>query len=269
VFRGRGYGALIAIDRLEDGPAFTDDDQRLLESFASSAATAVATAVSVQTEQRTLQLAAAEQERARWARELHDETLQNLAGLRIAIGSQLRDRDPEAMAAAMSEAVELIDTEISTLRSLIAELRPTALDDLGLEPAIDDLAHRAGRLGLDVDLSVDLTYTAGSQRQRLATDLETALYRITQEALSNARKHGGARRVVIEIHEGKPGVQLTVRDDGDGFDPSSKTDGFGLIGMRERAELLGGHLEVDATPGEGTTIGAMLPVRRVGAATAS
>ncbi len=269
VFRGRGYGVLVAIDRLADGPAFTADDQRLLEAFAASAATAVATAVSVEAEHQSQRLAAAEQERTRWARELHDETLQNLAGLRIAMGSQLRTGDPDTMATAITDAVELLDTEIANLRSLIADLRPTALDDLGLAPAIEDLAVRARGHGLDVDLSLDLAYEERREHDRLSSELETALYRITQEALTNARKHGAATRAVIELHEHETSVELTVRDDGRGFDPADKTNGFGLMGMRERAELLAGRLEVDSTPGQGTTVTASLPVRRASAAQAS
>ncbi len=269
VFRGRGYGVLVAIDRLADGPAFTADDQRLLEAFAASAATAVATAVSVEAEHKSQRLAAAEQERTRWARELHDETLQNLAGLRIAMSSQLRTGDPEAMATAITEAVELIDAEIANLRSLIADLRPTALDDLGLAPAIEDLAERSRGHGLDVDLSLDLAYEQRREHDRLSSELETALYRITQEALTNARKHGAATRAVIELHEYEASVELTVRDDGHGFDAAAKTNGFGLMGMRERAELLAGRLEVESTPGEGTTVTVSLPVRRASAAQAS
>jgi signal transduction histidine kinase len=269
VFRGRGYGVLVAIDRLADGPAFSADDQRLLEAFAASAATAVATAVSVEAEQQSQRLAAAEQERTRWARELHDETLQNLAGLRIAIGSQLLTGDPQAWAAAMTDAVEPLDAEISNLRTLIADLRPTALDDLGLGPAIEDLSERARGHGLDVDLSIDLVYERRREHGRLSSELETALYRITQEALTNARKHGAAARAVIELHEYERSVHLTVRDDGHGFDPAAKADGFGLIGMRERAELLAGRLEVDSAPGQGTTVTVTLPVRRATAAQAS
>ena len=94
IFRGRGYGVLIAVDRLEGGPVFSHEDQRLLEAFAASAATAVATAVTVDAERRRQRIAAAEQERAHWARELHDETLQNLAALRLGLAAQLQTPDP-------------------------------------------------------------------------------------------------------------------------------------------------------------------------------
>ncbi len=190
LFRGQGYGVLIALDRLEDGPRFTAHDQRMLEAFATSAATAIATAVSVQSERATQRLMAAENERTRWARELHDETLQNLAALQIAIAGHRRTRDPEAMAAFMGEAAEQLQAEIQNLRSLIAELRPAALDDLGLEAALGILADRTRQYGLAVHLIVDLPHGQDRVSGRLAHEIETATYRIIQEALTNARKHG-------------------------------------------------------------------------------
>ena len=193
IFRGRGHGVLVAVDRLEGGPAFSAEDQRLLEAFAASAATAVATAVTVEAERRRQRLAAAEQERARWARELHDETLQNLAALRVGLAAQLRRPNPEAMIDAVTEAVAQLEGEIASLRALVTDLRPAALDDLGVQAAIEDLAGRARNRGLDVDISVDLAYEQGRERARLAPELETATYRIVQEALTNASKHGDAQ----------------------------------------------------------------------------
>jgi two-component system, NarL family, sensor histidine kinase DevS len=259
VFRGRGYGALIAVDRLEGGPAFTREDQRLLEAFAASAATAVATAVTVQAERRRQRLAAAEQERAHWARELHDETLQNLAALRLGLASQLQGGEPEAVIETMRDAVAQLEQEIRTLRALVTDLRPAALDDLGVQAAIEDLADRARGRGLDVDLTVDLAYEQGRKPDRHVSEVETAMYRIVQEALNNAAKHGGARRAHVEVVEDDSTLRVTVRDDGSGFDPIAQTAGFGLLGMRERVELLHGTLEVTSSPGEGTTINATLP----------
>lgn len=262
VFRGRGYGVLIAIDRLEEGPEFDVNDQRLLEAFATSAATAIATAVSVQVEHESQRLAAAEQERARWARELHDETLQNLAAMRIALASQLRSGDMELMPTVIGDAVEQLDAEIASLRSLIADLHPTALDDLGLQPAVEALAERARGQGLEVDLDIDLAYEQGRETTRHTAEIETALYRIIQESLTNARKHGGAKRAEVRLNELDTSVEVSIRDDGRGFEPRARTSGFGLIGMRERAELLGGQLEIISSPGEGTTVIAVLPSRR-------
>ncbi len=259
IFRGRGHGVLIAVDKLEHGPAFTADDQRLLEAFATSAATAIATARSVELERASQRLAAAEQERARWARELHDETLQNLAALRIGLAKQLRQGSVDTLTELVSDAVTQLESEIANLRSLITELRPIALDDLGVESAIEDLVERARREGLQVELAIEL---GRGSTERHSTEMETALYRITQEALTNARKHGVARRVFIDIQAYDHDLHLVVRDDGVGFDPNTRTDGFGLDIMRERAELLGGRLEIDSAPGRGTQISAVLVTAR-------
>lgn len=258
IFRGKGHGVLIAVDRLKDGPSFTADDQRLLEAFAASAATAIATARSAELERARQRVAAAEQERARWARELHDETLQNLAALRIGLSAQLRNSDPDALRTVVRDAVVQVESEIANLRSLITELRPAALDDLGLQAAIEALAERARRNGLEVAVTIDLRSGEGA---RYSTELETAVYRITQEALTNARKHGGAHRALIDIHAFDLSVDVTVRDDGNGFGPDAKTNGFGLHSMRERAELLGGTLQVTSASAQGTQITAILPTR--------
>jgi signal transduction histidine kinase len=262
LFRSRAYGVLIALDRTEDGPEFSADDQRMLEAFATSAATAIATAVSVQAERATQRLMAAENERARWARELHDETLQNLAALQIAIAGQLRTRNPEAMAEFMTDAAQQLATEIQNLRSLISELRPAALDDLGLAPAVTALADRTRQHGLEVPLSIDLFYDAGKAPDRLSNDVETAIYRITQEALTNARKHGDASCVNVDLWEDDSHIHLTVQDDGRGFDPEARTQGFGLTGITERVELLRGELEVASIIGKGTTITVTAPSGR-------
>jgi signal transduction histidine kinase len=255
IFRGKPYGVLLVADRLEDGPRFGDDDLRLLESFAASAATAVATAQSAALEQRRQRLAAAEEERRRWARELHDETLQSLAALRLGLSAARRAKnDPAALDALLGEAVDQLDGEIATLRALITELRPAALDELGLPAAVAALADRSARMGLEVDVDVDL---GDGPRE---PDCDIAIYRIIQEALSNARKHGDARRAVATVALSKDTIMVSVRDDGSGFDPAIATSGFGLMGMRERAELLGGTVQVTSTPGEGALVEATLPV---------
>jgi signal transduction histidine kinase len=261
IFRGRGHGVLVAVDRLEGGPAFSAEDQRLLEAFAASAATAVATAVTVEAERRRQRLAAAELERTRWARELHDETLQNLAALRLGLAAELRRPSPEGLLAAVTEAVAQLEGEITTLRALVTDLRPAALDDLGVQAAVEDLAGRARNRGLEVDVSIDLAYEQGRAPERLAPELEIATYRIVQEALTNASKHGDARRAHVEIGEDQSNVWVTVRDDGHGFDTTARTSGFGLAGMQERVELLHGTLEIESSPAHGTTIKAMFPAQ--------
>ena len=262
VYRGHAYGVLVAIDRLEDGPGFTADDQRLLEAFGASAATALATAESAAADRRRQRLAAAEHERGRWARELHDETLQGLAGLRLGLSAALRAAEPgDPLADAVRQAVSQIGDEIAGLRSLITDLRPAALDELGLEPAIVALAERASRNGLEVDCSIDLAHEQQRTPGRLLPELETAVYRVIQEALTNARKHGHAERAVVEVHEDATHVNVRIRDDGDGFDPQATTDGFGLLGMRERTQLADGSFAIDSTPGRETVVTATFPTR--------
>ncbi len=264
VFRGRTHGVLLALDRLHDGPAFSIEDERLLEAFAASAASAVATAQSIASEHSRQRLAAAEGERRRWARELHDETLQSLSALRIGLSTAGRSGQPDALPQAVGQAVAQLEEAIANLRALITDLRPAALDELGVQAALEGLAERSTRHGLEVDVSIDLHYEQGRERTRHAPEVETAIYRIVQEALTNASKHGEAKRAVVEISEQGATVQLSVRDDGAGFDPGAETDGFGLLGMRERVELLSGKLSLDSAPGRGTIVRASIPVQRHG-----
>ncbi len=262
VFHGGASGALIAIDRLHGGPAFSAEDERLLEAFAVSAATAVAMAQTVASERRRQRLAAAEGERTRWARELHDDTLQSLSALRIGLSTAGRSGRPEALTEAVGQAVGQLEDAISNLRALITDLRPAALDDLGVRAALEGLTERAARHGIEVDVSVELHEEDGRESARHTSELETAVYRLVQEALTNATKHGGATRAVVEVREDATGVHLSVRDDGSGFDPGEATDGFGLLGMHERVELLGGELTIVSEPGSGTVVRASLPSQR-------
>jgi signal transduction histidine kinase len=261
VFRNRRYGVLVALDHLEHGD-FTPEHQNLLEAFAASAATAVATAQSAADEQRRQRVAAAEAERGRWARELHDETLQALGSLRLTLSSSRRSGDPEVLVAAVEQALEQLDLDITTLRALITELRPAALDQLGLEPALQALIDRTRRGGVDVECDVQLPHGGGNAPDRLSPDLETGVYRIVQEALTNAGKHGAAARATVSVIEQDEQLHVTVRDDGHGFDHTAATAGFGLAGMRERVELLGGELGLSSVIGEGTTVTATLPIAR-------
>jgi signal transduction histidine kinase len=254
VFGGRAYGVLVAIDRLERGPRFGEDDQRLLEAFASSAAIAVATAESAGVEQRRQRLAASEAERARWARELHDETLQGLAALHMRLAIGRRDGTAAAMSAAIDQALERIDDEIAGLRALINDLRPVALDELGLGAAIEALGERTRRADLAVDVTVRLDAAL------VDPELETTVYRLVQEALTNAAKHGAARRVTIDVAGDAGAIRIAVGDDGQGFDPASPSEGFGLHSMRQRCQARHGRLEVASSPGGGTVVTATLPI---------
>jgi signal transduction histidine kinase len=262
VFRNETFGALVALDPLGGGTQFAPEPRRLLEAFATSAAAAVATARSAAAERRRQSIAAAEAERGRWARELHDETLQALANLRLVLSAARRSGRPEQIQLAMNQAIDQLESDIASLRALITDLRPAALDQLGLEAAVEALADRLRRSGVEVDLSIELDFERGRVQDRMIPELETTLYRLIQEALTNATKHGDATRAVVEVNEEHGRVHATVRDNGKGFDPAAETDGFGLLGMNERVELLDGTLTIESAPGTGTTINAWLPLRR-------
>jgi signal transduction histidine kinase len=255
VFRGETLGVLAGIDDA-DGRALAEDDEQLLTSVAASAATAVATARSVAAARLRLSLDAADQARARWARELHDETLQGLTGVRMVLSAGAARGDPDALRAAADTADAHLGDEVRKLRDLIAELRPAALDDLGLRPAIESLVQRQAQLGgFTPHVTVDL-----SRHDRLPPDTETAIYRIAQEALSNAVKHAAARQVTVRVARRGDAVDVEVTDDGHGFDPYTVTEGFGLAGMRERALLAGGRLNVISQDGGPTSVAAVLPL---------
>ncbi len=258
-FRGTSSGVLTALDRVVEGPGFGPEDERLLRSFAASAATAVATAQSVEAERLRNSLEAAEQERKRWARELHDETLQALGGLRMLHSAALRaDASGSELRKVLHEATKLIDVEIDNLSGLIAELRPAALDEIGLAPALRTLAERKSREGeLEIDVLVRLR---DGDDARLPHETESTLYRLVQEALNNVAKHSGASRAEALVEWSDDMVEVTVRDDGCGFEPAAVNGGFGLIGMRERVMLAGGELQIDAAPGRGTTVSASIPL---------
>ena len=230
VFRGRSLGMLAAF-----GPGPGSDDERLLRGFAASAATAVATAQTVEEQRLRGALEAAEAERARWARELHDGTLQGLGALRLQLVAALRSGEIEHVGG----AVQRLEEEIDGLRGLIRDLRPAALDELGLAPAIEGLAERAERRGV-VHVATDVHLPA----ERLPFEIEVAVYRVVQEALSNAVRHASARHVSITLDVRERAIHADVHDDGDGFDPNAPAGGFGLIGMRERVALLRGELEI-------------------------
>jgi signal transduction histidine kinase len=250
-FRGRSVGVLAAFDHLGD-EAFDDEDERLLGAFAASAATAVATGRSVEEQRLRQSIEGSEHERRRWARELHDETLQSLAGLRVGLSAALRG-DEQELRAAVEGAVENVGEEIANLRTLIVELRPAALDEYGAGAAIESLAERTvGRQGITIDVNAELA--------RHSPELESTVYRLVQEALTNAVRHAGASHVGIRVTEAEGFLHVAVSDDGGGFDPAAEAAGFGLLGMRERVALAAGELAIETGPG-GTTVRARLPVR--------
>lgn len=200
-----------------------------------------------------------EADRRRLAAEVHDGVGQRIAGLSfhlVAAAESLGDH-PEFAAEQLSTARELADLAQAEVRSAVYGLRPPLLDDLGLADALASLGRRAP--GLEVDVR------AGEQP--LPDHVATSLYRITQEALQNITKHAAATRASIELFPAGRHVVLRVADDGDGFDPGDRADGYGLRTMRERADLIGGHLDVVSRPGRGTTLSVRVPLASMHPAT--
>jgi signal transduction histidine kinase len=253
-FRGASVGVIEAFDRV-GGPEFRVEDERMLLAAAASAATAVATAQTVERDRLRRTLKAAEEERRRWARELHDETLQGLGGLRVLLSSARRSRDLAALQDAVQTAVDRLADEIANLRALITELRPAALDELGLAPALDALLDRARAAhGVEIASSIELQENAA----RFDPELETAVYRIVQESVNNAARHGEADHIDVDVLEHDNEFEIVIRDNGKGFDPDAPVSGFGLAGIRERVSLAGGRLEI-ASSDRGTAIVVALP----------
>ncbi|MEA2401248.1 MAG: hypothetical protein QOK00_1651 [Thermoleophilaceae bacterium] len=262
-FRGRPVGVLIALDRLDGGDEFGDEDERVMRAFASSAAMAVATAQTVEADQLRLTIQAAEHERGRWARELHDETLQGLGALQVILTAALQQQGDDAVKQAAQQAVNQIAEEIDKLQGLIAELRPAALDDLGLAPALESLVERVRAVhGLTVTAAIDLDDEAGGQpTRRLMPEIESTAYRLVQEALTNVAKHARAENVEVLVKESGDELSIEVRDDGRGFELGTRSDGFGLVGMRERVDLVGGEISIESKSGAGTLVSAKVPAR--------
>jgi signal transduction histidine kinase len=275
VNRGEAIGAITAGED-GDGRLLTEDDLRILETYATRAVLAVVIArvldaerdrVAAEARLRAAELRAAERretlrrvvdaqehERRRIARELHDETGQALTSVLLGL-RLIEERTSPDVRAAVSELRETIASAIQELRALAVELRPKALDDFGLEAAIERLAETcARRTGIAIDVHV-----AGLQ-ERLPGDVETALYRIVQESLTNVAKHAGAATASVTVHRLPGSVTAVVEDDGRGFDPTAVTPGLGLGSMLERAELVSGTVRIESRPDGGTTIAVEVPL---------
>jgi signal transduction histidine kinase len=254
VAQDRAIGVVFAADKEGRDPRFTDDDLRLAEVFASRAAVAVDLSQRVSRDVVRTMMEAQEVERRRLARELHDETGQALTSILLGLKAIEESGEPEAIRAAVGELRERVVTTLQDVRRLAVELRPKVLDDFGLLSALERLAETfQDATGIQVELEATLT-------ARLPSEVETALYRVVQEAMTNVVKHAGATRVSVLLTRRDGAVAVVVEDDGRGFDPTVSDDnGIGLIGMRERIELLGGRLRIESAEGSGTTIVAEVP----------
>jgi signal transduction histidine kinase len=257
---GHGGGLVIA---LRDQGDFRDPDRQALSAFASSVSQRLAAERSVEIERLRYGMEARERERARWAREIHDESIQGIGALRLQLANARDLDDREALSTAVDTVLEGLGTEIDGLRHLITELRPAALDDLGLAAALEALARRAQAIdGLEVKTEIN------GDARRLDPELESTIYRVIQEALTNVSRHAQANRAVISVREHDGLVEASVRDDGRGLPEGTRLGprgdglegGFGMSGMRERAELVGGELEWARAPERGTVVRLTVPL---------
>jgi len=249
----RPIGVIAAHDKLSSPDArFSDDDVRLAETFAARAAVAVELSERVARDALRRIVTAQELERRRLARELHDETGQALTSILLGLKQLEGAGAPEAVA----ELRELVVATLQDVRRLAVELRPKVLDDFGLFPALERLTQGfAEQTGIAVDLE------ASTITERMPLDVETAIYRIVQESLTNVVKHARAERVSILLTRSDGRIKVVIEDDGTGFDPSSADGGgLGLVGMRERIELLDGALTVESSATSGTTVAVEVPV---------
>jgi signal transduction histidine kinase len=255
--RGAPIGVLMALDRRGPEPRFSDADMRLAKRFAARAAVAVdhSRRVARTTVERIV--SGQEQERRRLSRELHDETGQALTSILLGLKAIEETQDTERFPAALAELRALVVATLQDVRRLAVELRPKALDDFGLVPTLERLTSTfEEQTGIATHLESRLP------ESRLPSEIETVLYRVVQEALTNVVKHADANRVSIVLMRRNGSVTTVVEDDGRGFDPSAaREDALGLAGMRERLALVGGRLRIESGVGSGTTLVAEVPQR--------
>jgi signal transduction histidine kinase len=255
VIRDRPIGVLVAQDKLGTTDArFTDEDLRIAEAFAERAAVAIDLSERVARDALRRVVTGQELERRRLARELHDETGQALTSILLGLKA-IEDKEGEDLGRSVAELRELVVETLQDVRRLAVELRPKALDDFGLVPALERLVETfAEQTGIRVHLEAALGDA------RLSAEVETAVYRIVQEALTNVIKHAQAGTVSVVLTRKGDRVVVVVEDDGKGFDPGRTDEArLGLVGMRERIALVEGRASVESRPGEGTTIVVEVP----------
>jgi signal transduction histidine kinase len=256
IVQGRPIGVLIAHDKSGPDPRFGDDDVRLAETLGARAAIAVDLSERVSRDAVRRVVAAQELERKALARELHDETGQALTSILLGL-KELEDAGSDVdVSSATARLRELVVTTLQDVRRLAVELRPKALDDFGLVPALERLVETfQEQTGIEVIMEPQLG------RERLPSEIETALYRIIQEALTNVVKHAQASRVSIVLSRRANTVSAVFEDDGRGFAvDETREDGLGLLGMKERLSLLDGRLQIESSQEGGTTLVAEVPV---------
>jgi two-component system sensor histidine kinase UhpB len=197
-------------------------------------------------------LRAQEEERARVARDLHDEVNQSLTGLLLRLEA-VREAAPPELEPELAETRRLANQAMGELLSLARQLRPTALDDLGLAAAVAGQVEQVRHPGLDAELTSEGDFSG------LDDDVQLVVYRVAQEALTNAARHSEAKRVEVSLRRSEDGVELRVADDGRGFAFEQTERGLGIGGMRERALLIGAELTIESRPSHGTTVRLSVP----------
>jgi len=202
-------------------------------------------------------LAAQEEERARVARDLHDEVNQSLTGLLLRLEA-LRGNAPPDLALEIDDTKALANQAMQELLSLAQQLRPTALDDLGLKAALAGNVSELNRRGI-----VRATFESEGSFSDLSPEAQLVVYRVGQEALSNAGQHAGAENVRVRLVRKDGATVLSVSDDGRGFTFDQTSRGLGLGGMRERALLVGGELKIESRPQVGTRVRLSVPIERM------
>jgi len=256
IARDQAIGVLEIHDKDGPDPRFEHDDFRMAETFAARAAVAVELSQRVARDAVRRVVQAQELERQRLARELHDETGQALTSILLGLKpleDALADHPARADLARLREQVV---SALQDVRRLAVELRPAVLDDFGLVPALERLTDAFAEQS---DVRVDFHSALGEKR--LPSEVETTLYRVVQESLTNIVKHANAQHVSVSLARRATTAAAVIEDDGDGFDPRAvREEGVGLLGMRERLSFVDGRLEIESRPGVGTTIVAEVPL---------
>ncbi|NIS83052.1 MAG: hypothetical protein GTO14_23270 [Anaerolineales bacterium] len=267
VFSGKSNVVLKLLSR--DKQFFTQDRQLLIQSYANLAAVVIQNSwlfEEVRKSNRQLHalsqrlIQAQEKERLHLSRELHDESGQLLAALLVQLGLLERDADhAESVCERISELKGTMNELQDNLHQLAVDLRPASLDHLGLVTALEQYVNE---FSLQYDIKVGFE-AVGMQEERLPSDVETALFRIVQESLTNVILHAQASHVDVVLSQRSGHVAATIEDDGVGFNPVAPTyvEHLGLFGMRERVEMLGGRFTVESSPGMGTTVNVEVPAR--------
>jgi two-component system, NarL family, sensor histidine kinase DevS len=246
-------GIVFAHDKLERDARFTSADLRLAERFAERAVVAVSLSRRVERESLRKIVEGQEMERRRLARELHDETGQALTSVLLGLKAvETADDVP----AAVADLRALVVSTLQEVRRLAVELRPAALDDFGLVPAVERLIET-----FTAATGIGVAFESGLGVERLPSEVETTLYRVVQEALTNITKHSAAAKVSILLVRRETSVTAVIEDDGRGFTNVDEVrGGIGLAGMRERLALLDGRLTIESPRGQGSTLVADVPV---------